>query len=80
VSGIRARTRPRKRSVNFRRFKWVLLREAALRILAPDLYADGAPTLLRTQLANRDTYRVSVLAGVVLALHPERRVWPPPES
>jgi hypothetical protein len=76
VSGIRARRRPRKKSVNFRRLRWVLVREAAVRIIAPDLAGDGMPHLLRFQLTRRDTYAVAKLAGVVLALHPERQVWP----
>jgi hypothetical protein len=80
MAGVRPRRRPRKRSVNFRRLRWVLTREAAFRILRPlgDPYRGAAP--LRRQLAQRDTHAVSVLAGVVLALHPDRRIWPPVPS
>jgi hypothetical protein len=80
VSGIRARRRPRKKSANFRRLRWVLVREAALRILVPDFAGEVGWRGLRAQLVTRDTYAVSKLAGVVLALHPERQMWPPVPS
>jgi len=35
MAGIRARRRPRRKSINFRRLGWVLEREAALAILWP---------------------------------------------
>jgi hypothetical protein len=77
MAGVRARFRPRKRSVNFRRLWWVLTREAALRILDPSIPHDERSCALRLHLRERDTTRVRIVAGIVLALHPERRWWPP---
>lgn len=77
MAGIRPRARPRQRSVNFRRLWWVLTREAALRILDPTVDHNDRSHHLRLELRRRDTTRVRTVAGIVLALHPERQTWPP---
>jgi hypothetical protein len=78
MAGVRARRRPRRQSVNFRRLWWVLTRQAALCILCPDAGEFALRYALRRELARRDTARVRTVAGIVLALYPERQMWPPP--
>jgi len=77
MAGVRARSRPRRRSVNFRRLWWVLVREAALRIFAPDVESFEYQLPLRSLLCRHQNGRVVHAAGLVLALHPERAGWPP---
>ncbi len=76
MAGVGRRRRPRVRSVNFRRLKWCLVREAALRIICPGAMTPFQEQQLRARLNALDVDRVLVRAGVVLALHPERREWP----
>lgn len=76
MAGVGLRRRPRIRSVNFRRLRYVLVREAALRILAPSPASFRHEVMLRSQLCRRQLGNVLTVAGMVLALHPERRTWP----
>jgi hypothetical protein len=80
MPSMRARQRPRKRSVNFRRLWWVVTREAALRILCPDLLPESYNVEVRRQLCTTRLDRIRAVTGVLLAMHPERRVWPPLRS
>jgi hypothetical protein len=77
MAGVRARSYPRQRSVNFRRLWWIMVREAALHIIAPDAPPWPKDCEYRVQLYRRETHRVRTVAGIVLALYPERRTWPP---
>jgi hypothetical protein len=77
MAGVRARAYPRQRSVNFRRLWWVALREAALHVIAPDAGSWPRDAEYRVQLYRRESHRVRTVAGILLALYPERRHWPP---
>lgn len=69
----RRRGRPRVRSVNFRSFAWVLFREAALRVLAPDVSKPYAWEDWRRHLVRADGARIRLLVFKVLQLYPSRR-------
>jgi len=77
MAGIRARRRPRVRSVNFRRLRWVLVREAAFRIFFPHGSTHGNVRAYRHPFAVTDTDKVIRHAELLLVMHPERRMWPP---
>jgi hypothetical protein len=77
MAGVAARARPRRSSVNFRRLKWCLVREAAFRILFPDPLDADRELAVRRRLNALDSDRVAARAGVALRLHPERSSWPP---
>lgn len=70
----KARRRPRGNSYNFIVFKWVLVREATMRVMAPDYEAFGRPSTTRKWLAERSTDYVRALAADVLRKFPERRI------
>lgn len=77
MAGIRARSRPRIRSANFRRLYFVLVREAAFRILLPHGSVPSTERALRRLLLVSSRGRI-LSAGVrQLELYPERRTWPP---
>jgi len=78
MAGVRARRRPRRTSVNFRRLYWVLLREAALRVLAPELVDAPHWPELRHLLARQRSHHVLHVARLLLYHRPERRAWPGP--
>lgn len=77
MAGIGRRRRPRVRSVNFRRFRWVLVREAAYRVFYPSGSTHPNANHHKYQFAITDTDKVVRHAETLLALHPERRYWPP---
>ena len=77
MAGIRARRRPRVRSVNFRRLKYVLVREAALAIMFPYGPVQLCARRERGLLLRFGEGRILAAARATLELHPERRYWPP---
>lgn len=69
------RNRPRRRSVNFRSFFWLLTREAGWRIVTGSEFHDGhawSPTLW----CRRSTGEVRKLARAVVSHYPERERYP----
>jgi len=62
-------------SVSFRSFGWVLLREAALRIISPDVSVPDAWSRWRLYLAKVDGARARALAAKALVLFPQRRIF-----
>lgn len=76
MAGVSARSRPRRRSFNLRRFRWVVTREAAVRVFCPDVDRAQVERCYLVNLARTDTWRVAHLVDTVLALHPDRRYWP----
>jgi hypothetical protein len=74
---IRRRLRPRAGSFTFRRLWWVLVREAALRVLFPAPPDRSHETYWRAHLLRQRTDRIRVAAEQALRLEPARRFWPP---
>lgn len=77
MAGIRRRSRPRKRSFNLRRLRYVLVREAAFRIFYPNGTTHPNAVHYKHQFVITPTDKVVAHASTLLALHPERRYWPP---
>lgn len=77
MAGIRARSRPRIRSANFRRLRYVLVREAAFRIFFPTGAVSPQASHFKRVMLRAANQRIIDTAARVLALWPERRVWPP---
>ena len=77
MAGIRARSRPRKKSTNFRRVRWWLLREAAFNVIYPHAVPRIDARSLRAFLLSQPQWRIERYVEVALRLHPERRYWPP---
>jgi hypothetical protein len=77
MAGIKARSRPRVRSVNFRRVWWWVLREAAVRIWFPYASDPYSSRALRRRLCGAQRSTILAISARWLALHPERRTWPP---
>ena len=77
MAGIAARARPRRRSFNLRRLRYVLVREAALRILFA--WSSDLPTVAvaRRELIRLPTDKVVRLATRRLASMPWRTFWFP---
>jgi hypothetical protein len=68
----RPRSRPRVDSLSFRVFGWVVLREAALRVIYPSAVGSISEPAARRTLAASDTSEVRDVTRVALAVHPER--------
>ncbi len=77
MAGIRARSRPRVRSANFRRVRYVLIREAAFRVFFPEGASTPQAAYFRRVMLRSANQRIIDAAERVLALWPERRSWPP---
>jgi len=77
MAGIRRRSRPRDRSVNLRRFTYVLVREAAVRIFFPTGVETANVKSYRALLMRSSHGRIVEQANDMLRIHPERRYWPP---
>jgi len=71
MSGIRARARPRVRSVSFKRLGWVLEREAALCVIFPDILDTALEPDARQQI--HDARRARLRATVSQALRDQSR-------
>jgi hypothetical protein len=70
----RPRKRPRKNSVNFDALWWVLVREAALRVLRPNVSGSTLDRLFRSELCSVPTDALRVRVRQRLNFNPDRRV------
>ena len=73
---LRGRRRPRVRSVTYWRFGWVLMREAALRVLYPVSVGQPSELVARRGLADASSKIVRGAVMNVLQVRPERRTFP----
>lgn len=71
----RPRKRPRVRSVNFRVFGWLLVREAYLRIRFPQR-GEWGNTWIRHDLVDSPTHVLRRRAERILRLNESRRYYP----
>lgn len=71
------RRRPRVESVSFRGFFWVLVREAAVRIIHPSSMGTPAERAARLAVNSGSTFQIRSTAVACLAYHPERETWVP---
>ena len=78
MAGIRARRRPRVWSVNFRRLRYVLIREAAFMVLSAHLRPPESPASLRRYLALEDRQRIERMVADALHRWPELHHLPRP--
>lgn len=76
----RRRARPRRVSVNFRTFFWVLQREAVLRIVYPASMQTHTERAARAAVANGSTFQALAVARRMLAANPARQTWAPREE
>lgn len=72
----RARKRPRVHSVNFRVLWWVLLREAALRVIYPSSVGAASEGQARRLCSSKDSRAVRGIAESMLRFKPERQQFP----
>lgn len=73
----RRRRKPRKRSINLRAFKWVLEREATMRVLWPTVPTEISDAQLRSELARTATHRLHAAVATALRAFPHRRTFLP---
>lgn len=71
----RPRARPRKSSVNFRTFGWLLIREAAW-CIGHDVTSRAIHRVLRSDLVRLPTWRVRQRAERILRFNEVRRYYP----
>lgn len=69
----RRRRRPRVRSVNFRAFYWVLVREAATEVLCATVLAGERRSWVRSVLARQNRHQVIAWASEYLVAYERRR-------
>ncbi|HEY2996129.1 MAG TPA: hypothetical protein VGM22_25225 [Methylomirabilota bacterium] len=55
----------------------MLVREAALRVMAPSVYDLAPQSWARHRLIRMRTDRLRAAAEIILRLEPPRRYWPP---
>jgi hypothetical protein len=72
------RTRPRARSFGFFNLSWVLIREAALRVMLPYEELPQPLDNLRRQLCEQDTHHIRRDALRLIAREHWRRIYPQP--
>lgn len=80
MAGIARRRRPRVRSVNFRRLRWLLIREAALMILRNCDGLQFSEHTVRAILAAEDQARIERNIRRILTKSPARAYCPGPPN
>lgn len=74
----RPRRRPRRRSLSFRTFAWLMVREAALRVCYPVAVGGLSEPAARFSLVGRPTGSMRSAVDLVLTVRPERQFYDGP--